>query len=998
MAIRALTSPELALLRTAGQHSRLYLAGTETPPIVFAARINQSFTTHDMQAQITYDTVTTGAYTDILPGQTLWIGSAAGLYDVGEARIRKTPTSTILYIGRESELALTDNLYLTVIDEMRLWPRHVMIESGVIKMDQDVVYSDQHTNFDPVPIMGPDAVVYAGTYPVTVTFPEASESWVFDSTISAKLWTVTAGTLTNATTYSPTLTIASYPANGRIRVALKLTAANGKIFTGYRWVYVYDAAHLPVNVFQLNSCSGDHENGGFEFDVTMYGGAGQTTIRDRAPIILFAKDFYGPTEQSIGQAAGRENIVITGWIDGETIDQNPIAGTVHFTARGANYWIDKMSGYPPSVRLAKNTPALWTDMTALTVDRAVWHLLHWRSTATSVMDIRLTGDSRIAAEFPSSSLSLWQQIKEIATVRIIANPGVDPYGRFFLSVDPQLTPAANRTWAIIQDILKSDWLGKISLKREIVNKISMLSQSGIAVDASGSGTAFFSLANGHTFKHFGDALTMDGLLLSSQAQANELAGLQMAWKNNKFPQIDIPLVANNRMYTLFPNQFASITIGAADTLRGISYTGNLIPRSVSYDWNPETGMLSPTIAFEAEVFPDLAMNGDVPASTGIENFDTSVPPMPNFPPMPVLPFVEWPSSVNNPYHPKVVVFASNNYGVGYTTKFDSDSPTWTFMNVGLNPAVDFADIRQLIVTPSGALYLRMLTGGKVMRATRLGGTWVQIASNSDFIDINGKPTGIMAIGMNPLNDDQIAIASGGSFHAGDFTPSEYWKGCMRLSSGGVLGNKSAEFLAAGYGTGGVILYANGQWNLIATHNRNANMQLFQFNSSGAYLSMFDIGEYIGQSAMATFGRTVGTSAKMYCWDGSGSASGFVTISAGNLVTQYPVATYIKPNASNDMTLAISPTGQRLMATDEGGTNKKSSDGGTTWVAGIPYLYYYTIDNCRDENRWILAAGTGIYFTNDFATANTPNVTIFNKTGNLAYMTPLLDITHLRFIE
>lgn len=971
MTLRSLTSPELVLLRTAGQHSRLFLAGTETPPVVFAAQINQIFITHDMQAQVTYDSVTTGTHTNILPGMTLWIGSAAGLNDIGEARIRKTPTDSILYIGRESELALADNQYLTVIDEMRLWPRHVMIDDGVIKIDQDIAYSDQHTNFDPVPIMGPDAVIYADTYPVTVLFPEADESWIFDSTLSAKLWTVTAGTLANADTFAPILTIEAYPANGLIRVALKLTGANGKEFTGYRYVHVYDAAHPPVTVFQLNSFSGDHENGGFEFDVTMYGSTAKTSIRDRAPIILFAKDFYGTALQSIGQVAGRENIVVTGWIDGESIEQDPIAGTLRFTARGANYWLDKMPGYPSGVRLAKNTPALWTDMTALTVDRAVWHLLHWRSTATAVMDVRLTGDARLSAEFAPTSSALWQQIKEIATVRILAVPGVDPYGRLYLNCDPQVTPEVNRTWPILLNILKRDWHGKIDLRREVVHKIAMLNQSGIAVDASGSATAFFSLANGHTFKHFGDVMTMDGLLLSDQEQANELAGLQMAWKNNEFPQIDIALAANNRMFTLFPNQFASITIDVADTLRGIAYSGNLIPRSINYEWNAETGVLSPTISFEAETFPELAVDGDVP---GIDD-DLSYPPIPPFPPPPEPPVIEFPPTVENPDHPTTVVMASNK-GVLYTTNFNDDFPVWYFMNGGLLFGIDTIDIVNLVVTPSGALYIHLGLGQKIMRASGLGGFWTTVAQSSDF----GADVAIIGMGLNPIADDTIAIVAGG----GRFEP----EGKFKLMTGGVLSG-SATTIAIRGEYYAAITFSSGRWIIAGSvMGVFATPWYWILSTGGGVVYHSPITGVVGEDAAARYMVTAGTGGNSYQWDAAAPGGYCLFTSGGTTVTRFET---LSPRGLQG--IAVSPVGLIAIANDGLDALYLTTDAGYTWsplTATIP-IGSDVIENCRDNNRFIFGGGIIVRLTLDLG------MTYFDKMGNLGYIAPLIDISHIRFI-
>lgn len=423
MITRAMTTDELTYVRRGNQHSKLYLAGTEAPKTVFACRANQVFSTHDKIAQATYDTVTTGAYTDVLVGQTVWVGSAAGLYDIGQARIRKTPTSSILYLSEGSEIAWEDNLYLTVVDEMGIWAKHIRMLSQVPQMDYDVAYATphgQHEYFDPIPIMGANVVLDVAAYPVTVTFPDAVNSSVYDSSISSWLWTATSTSVswTGSTTNNPTLTINSRPTDGYIRVALKLNSARGKEFTGYRYIRVYNSTHRPVTNFTLEDCSGGFDEGGFSFSVTMYGSATKSLIRDRAPMTLFADDYYGATKISLGQAAGRENIVCTGWIDGESISENPILSTVTFTVQGAQFWLDKITGFPVGVELGRNYPAAWTSMTALTVNRALWHLFHWRSTLTAVCDVMLTGDSRYALEMSSAAGSLMEQARDGVLVNL----------------------------------------------------------------------------------------------------------------------------------------------------------------------------------------------------------------------------------------------------------------------------------------------------------------------------------------------------------------------------------------------------------------------------------------------------------------------------------------------------------------------------------------------------------------------------------------------------
>jgi len=420
-------------------------------------------------------------------------------------------------------------------------------------MDGDVAYSNQHDDFAPVPVMGSDVVLDVETYPVTAAF-DASESWVPGSTIKAYLWSASAGSWDDNTSATPTLTVNSYPANGLIRISCRVTSNNGDVqTTGYRFVRVYDADNPAETVFRLTSFEGDYETGGWSFQVTMLGDV--SDVRDRTPVLLFARDYHdGTTREEIGQQADRENIVCSGWVDGETIQFNPEENSVTFSVKGPQFWLGKMPGFPPGVERQTGSTGSWATIPNLTVDRALWHLLHWRSTASTVMDVLLTGDTRNADVFEVSTESLWGQIKEIAG-KILAGPGCDRYGRLFVEIEPQLVPVADRTWTEVMTITEADWIERITYQRNIVDPVSLLDLSGVAIPGLGlPAKPYFSLATGHLFKRYGSIQTRDRLLLNTQAEANELAGLDMGRINNPYPRMEIPISTNNRICLLYTSR------------------------------------------------------------------------------------------------------------------------------------------------------------------------------------------------------------------------------------------------------------------------------------------------------------------------------------------------------------------------------------------------------------------------------------------------------------
>ena len=89
---RAETAGEISLRNTFPQWSRFYLSFPAATS-VFKAQVSGTYTTTDRVASISFGSVTLGAYTDIKPGFTIWIGTSAGLNDVTTLRVRSAASS-----------------------------------------------------------------------------------------------------------------------------------------------------------------------------------------------------------------------------------------------------------------------------------------------------------------------------------------------------------------------------------------------------------------------------------------------------------------------------------------------------------------------------------------------------------------------------------------------------------------------------------------------------------------------------------------------------------------------------------------------------------------------------------------------------------------------------------------------------------------------------------------------------------------------------------------
>lgn len=969
---REATAPELALLRTPGQFSRLWL-GIYKPNVIYTALLNGAPSSTDMVGTISFDGGS-GTLADVKKEMTLWVGSTAGARDLGICRLRKAPISGTFYISMTSEIDWADNCHLTVVDMFSFAQRAPRMDGGVLKLDYENTYSDQHEDFEPVPVLGAHAVVWLVGSDVDVEF-DASDSWVFDSTISSYSWSAPGSSASSGmSTATPTIT---YDAAGYYTVYCTVTAANSKTYTGIRHVMVFSAEDKPHRVEITDPPSGDYDNGGWNFGVRFYSNAGTSDIVEGALAILFSEDWYGSTKQSIGAVLNRENIVCMGYITDEGIDWDAETSTVDLSIAGAYDALSHIEANPFALAIATDTPAAWTVMSGLTVDRAIWHLLHWRSNVTALMDVYPTNDERKAPVLETSEGSLWDQLHELAFQKIFASGGVDRYGRLFIQIDPQCVPEADRTWDTLMTITKRDRKGKVNINRTTRRRLAMLSVSGWRCDDSGTTNVLYGLSFGHVHARHGTTEVIDQLLASSQSQINTLAGLYMGWKNVEY-EFGITLEQNNRLADLFPRHYYYLDVAAGDTPRGIAYAGNLIARTLTLQYDAESMSFACELDLEPETFPTISINGDIPPATGwdADGFDSSSFPDFEMPDLSDLgEIISLPPEAENLNHPKRVVVATNK-GVFYTTTFDTDDPVWVGMNNGLTLSDFTSAYLQMVVTPSGALWLLVRAASDLLyRASSIGGSWSLVA---DGADLEGGY--ITALGMNPNAAEQIAIVAG----SGSVDESRVYVG----GAGGLTAGSST--FSNRPGTTDSIVYYKNNWYVFGSLGGSfATPWAHKFSISGALLSNADINTSVGQDNAARFALPLPT--KFFQWDNSG-AGGHNTITSALVETRF---TTLAP-AHNPQAIAFSPTGNYAMGAESATGNAPylSTDGGASWTSVAAALSTGSDiwENCKDDNRWIFGGGMVIKLTLDRGS------TYVTKTGNLDFVAPTSDILAIRFLS
>ena len=964
-----ISAPNLALLRAPGRRSKLYLA-IRKPNTIYTAVLAAVPTSTDMVSEVTYNTGS-GTLANVKTGMTLYVGTSAGAHDVGMVRIRKDPDATNFYFCATSEIdwSAAATIYLTIVDDFQLRVKPPKVTGGALLMDTDVAYSDQHTVFDPMPVLGLHAVLWLTGATVNALF-DASASWVFGSTISGYAWTAPGASASSGmTTATPTIT---YNAAGQYCVYCTVTAANGKTFMGVRYVFVYSAASMPVTAFALKeNPRGDNESGGWNFGVTMFAEADKADVQEGALVILFSEDWYGGTKQSIGPVANRENIVAWGWIAGESIVWDPEAGSVDFSVQGAAAWMQKLASDPLDLKFSIATTT-WNKIPQMTVDKALFHLLHWRTSVTQIMDVALTSDTRLLPEAATTGDSPWEQLTEIGK-KIFARPGVDPYGRLFIEIDPQMGPEADRTWDTVMTITKQDWKDQIVWRKQKPSPASSLATSAINLLASGGHNMFYSLAMGHIQARHGKSDTLDMLLCSSQAQANTQAGLLLGWKINEWPDIPIVLAQNNRFITLWPRQKLAISMVAGDTPRGDAYSGNPVPRACELVWDPEAGCFSTSVICEAETFPTLVIDGDIPADP--EDPDDPIdPPDDPDPPDPPDPPIGAPTDVLIAGYNSQTT--DKHAGLYYTQNFDDDSPEWFEMNEGLTEA-EYTNVQRIKLCPSGLIVI--LVGvtdsfSAVFCANMLGSVWTKLI---DGTEIGGH---ITAIGVNPNTSEEIMVAGG------ENSPTR-WIKLMKGSRGG-LTELSPHIDNGRPRYWGDISYGMGSWILTSSRDNVFEAEhWWKISPTGAVISEGDLPN-------ATNARhhwhIRGGGGIVYTWQ-NGNKTLDKSIDNGDT---FVGLTAPPSDTTKACALACSPSGANLIAGGAGTSAEYSSpDYGESWEVlgnGLP-VGFSVWDNCNTEEGFIGSGGQNIFYTPDLGASWQA------KNGMLASVNGFLIITHMKYI-
>jgi hypothetical protein len=614
---------------------RLFLLN---PTVVFAARVNEPEGVGYPVDEVQFDTVTTGAYTDILPGMVVQFGTAAGGFDLGRQRIRKTPTADTLYIGRSSrgqrdgEADILDDTYITVLDLYQVASKIPLIATdGTTYKDSDIAYTDQTIEPPPVANCGPGmaGTVDSITGLLNVAFSAANSFAVADgATITAWAWNLGDGNVIAGDSDEEEVT-AEFPAGFRW-VALTVQDSNGKVHTARCPVFARDPdADEGIKIFEVETQR-----------ITLQGQ--QLGVRVREPIDL--ADYPDGTIVMLWAGepqseSDRSHMQFIGWIQQEPINQDAqrtallqdtVLNCVDVAGR-----LDLLPGFPQIVE-HDAAPDNWSQMADANMDRYLHYLLHWHSTALELADWTWsgTGDAYPFKVLGSDGQSLFDQVQRRANALVPDHQFTcNRRGQLQTVIDPLLQDDADRTATEQGSITLADW-SAVRYERTRPPRIHWLRSNAIQA-RNDQVAALFCIAPGDAPGQGEQEIDHGEQLTISQAALNTVTGHRYARINAPQSKFTVTLAAGDDL-GIEPADltWVRLIVGAAQRTPGAAFDrrGLVQELNIRYDHGRTGTTKTVEMVWERETTGTPAVTVIPAAAEPVDDGDFWVPPPDDFVP------------------------------------------------------------------------------------------------------------------------------------------------------------------------------------------------------------------------------------------------------------------------------------------------------------------------------------------------------------------------------
>ena len=642
------SSQELEYLNTHPQQTDLYLSIFE-PQVAMICQVTGSYSVANQS--INFYNITTGSASNVddYYFQVALIGTSPNSDDIGRTWVRSISGNTIRFLVSE-HIDWTSADYVTILKYTEIIPVFPRIiqnpadeEDVIFYKIWDIAYTDQNSILGTFINMGSNYAGFIESNGTGTCYWSASGTANLLDDALTYSWIFEGATITGSSAHTPGEV--AYTNTGDFRAILRVTSNSGRVDTSIRYVSFYDRPgagdDVPILNWEVSEWGGSRDGIGYSTRIKIRENIPETTIIDRALVIIFGEDWYGSTKHSVSNnALGRANIKFVGYINEGTIQYNYADGWVEFEAISSTKLMELCEGFSCSIE-SKTSPAYWYELLNMNVQRATYHYLAWQSSVLLCCDVEFKNFvDQNTQYFDADRTSLYDAINSVISDRRGGNVVSDSLGKIWIEQEPDVVDDAVNTFPTTLSISKKDWIGTPIIDERQYGEVSWLDMGGIAYDpATNTFSALLSDAPGLRPSYHGKAERIQGFALADQDELNTMAGNKYAFANSKYPSIELNLRGNYNNLDIAPQEIISMNIASGDTPRNIVFSEKeFIIRSKDLSWDAKSKILLTRLtaaeitqgfAGTTVVIPDVPPGDGDDDGGGTYKIPTiTVPPMP----------------------------------------------------------------------------------------------------------------------------------------------------------------------------------------------------------------------------------------------------------------------------------------------------------------------------------------------------------------------------------
>lgn len=592
------------LLGTYPQQTKNYLSIYQ-PDVILSCQVSGTY--NRTNQEVGYDNVTAGSYLNIETDlfRVVLVGTAPGLEDVGRTWIRSADAS-LLKLVESDHVPWQDNLYITVLGYTEIIPTFPRIiknpaneEDVIFYKWWDLAYEQQNEQLGTIICMGSH---YAGFDRQIFWSASGTENLLGNDV--TYLWEFEGSTSTGSSAHTPGWI--DYPNPGYFETRLTVFGSNGSADRSIRYISLYDRPGQGPNMPYLNwtrtEFGGTQDGHGYSCRIKLYDPVPNTVVLEGALVTIFKDDWYGDIQQSVhNNGLGRERVSMVGYIESGTIQYNYADGSIEFNVISPTNIMEICEGFSISVESSKH-PTTWYELLNMTVKRAIYHYLKWQSTVLLCTDVQFLFQDRDVQYFDADRTSLFDAIYQFFNGCMYGNIVSDRLGKIWLFQDVAAHDEATNPLPVALDIQKSSWAGQPNISERHYSDTCFIELGGIAYVAStGQSTALLASAPGLSPGYHGRVDKKQGLALINQAELDRIVGNLYAFRNSRYPDVQLSLRGNFSNLDIAPPEVVLLTVASADTPRQITWTRKpFAVTGISWNWDAKAQVERPTLTL-AEV-------------------------------------------------------------------------------------------------------------------------------------------------------------------------------------------------------------------------------------------------------------------------------------------------------------------------------------------------------------------------------------------------------------